>query len=204
VGKAVFSSASRLWTHDPPEWKRSIFRVWDALARTCRFTQKAASELRASERLLATHPECARQHLRLASQAVRKADAQRERVCVYLIAAGSPGAYERCEEPLVQDAAFHAFERGMENGAELDAVSERLNRALADLPGTSGIDDRRPHLPGGARLPRRFLTRGLLSAADRIRALFKRRQRFCAAAPEDAPRRVSRGRAPPSFAVCSI
>lgn len=49
---------------------------------------------------------------------------------------------------------------------------------------------------------RRFLLRWNLS--EIIRALFKRRQRSCAAAPEDAPRKVSRGRAPPSLSACPL
>ena len=51
--------------------------------------------------------------------------------------------------------------------------------------------------------PRQLLARPL-QPGERIEALFQRRQRSKAAAPEDAPRNVSRGRAPPSPSDCAL
>ena len=205
VAKPLFAYALRVWNGDPlPEWQRSIAIVRDALDREARWTRVAARELRTAERLGATHPKCALQHLRLASDALRKAEKQRERASVYLLAAGLPGASTPGDEPLLRFAAFRVLLRGNARGAELDAAWERLNEALAELPDNVRIEDSRRPVPGGVRLPRRFLMRGLLSATERIDALFKRRQRSGAAAPEDAPRRISRGRAPPSLGFCPI
>ena len=58
--------------------------------------------------------------------------------------------------------------------------------------------------PSRPQPPRRCIHDRTPSPTDRIEALFKRRRRSKAAAPEDAPRKVSRGRAPPSLADCPL
>ena len=206
MGEAVSLSTSRSGKRpNRPTWQRSLFRVWDALHRTARCNLKALIELRIAEQFRATQPRVARQHLRLAARAVRRAEAQRKLALDLIVATGTRSAYKPRDTFIVQHVVTNVFEWRMEVGAEVDELWQRLNEALALLPGA--LDDRDDDRPGvwtRGRLPRRFLTHALLAAADRIHALFKRRQRSKAAAPEDAPRRVSRGRAPPFLSAATL
>ena len=58
--------------------------------------------------------------------------------------------------------------------------------------------------PSRPRPPRHSLIHRPVSVADRIEALFQRRRRSKAAAPEEVPRKPSRGRAPPFLEACSL
>ena len=200
VGEFVSRFAPRVCAHcgkrhDPPYWQRSLFRSWEVLNRVARLTIRAATEVRFAERVRATDPAGARAHLRVASRAIRKAEAQREIHCGYLVLASRRGTYDPSDESHVEYCLETALERVIDASVWLTKVTERLNEILPTLPAVPDFDD---------ACPPRFLAPRTVSVADRVLALFKRRQRRKTAAPEDAPRRISRGRAPPTLELCTL
>jgi len=98
-------------------------------------------------------------------------------------------------------------DRIVEMDREIAALSARLNEASEEVVELweNGIGpEPKVEPPSRPKPPRRCLIHRPVSAGDRIEALFKRRRRSKAAAPEEAPRNVSRGRAPPSLEACSL
>ena len=190
---------------DLPRWDRSIERVWIAVIGELRWSVKAVTALRVWHRIRGTDPESARLHLQRATRAAQVAENARGRAFIDLLAACQPGTFAPDEEPQLYDAAFAVMRSASDAGERLDILWERLRQAFAALAAAGdGTGDARPRLTARRRLARRALTYRLLGAAERIVARFKRRQRRKAAAPEDAPRRVSRGRAPPLLSDCSL
>jgi len=190
---------------DLPRWDCSIDGVWRAVLTELRWSVKAATALRVWHRTRRSDPESARLHLQRATRAARVAENARERGFIDLLAAGQPGTFAPAEEQQLHDAAFAVMRTASDAGERLDLLWERLRQAFAALAAAGdGTGDARPRLRARRRLVRRALTYRLLGAAEGIIARFKRRQRRKAAAPEDAPRRVSRGRAPPLLSDCSI
>ncbi len=103
---------------------------------------------------------------------------------------------------------FEIAQRLLEIGARFAELSNRIeqrsNEILEDAKaaaedGRAVIDTPERPVP-----PRSFLLLLRSHVSESIRALLQRRQRSKAAAPEDAPRRVSRGRAPPSLSASPI
>ena len=110
-------------------------------------------------------------------------------------------------EPVFPFLLIGLSDRIEETQQEIDAVFALLREAFHE------IDDLAEHGVGPVpkvepaprpRPPERQLICRPPRPTDRIEALFKRRQRWRSAAPEDAPRRLSRGRAPPSLSDCSL
>jgi hypothetical protein len=97
-------------------------------------------------------------------------------------------------------------QRLLEIASEIAALAEKIDERhqeivqdafFAGLEGRELLESPLRPIP-----QRRFLLRSNLS--EIIRTLFKRRQRSKAATPEDAPRKVSRGRAPPLLSDCTL
>jgi len=185
-------------------WFRTLGRVRKAIRRAGGLVEQASDALEACERRWTARPRLARRHLRRASKAVRKADELRGRALVGLSVAGGEAAQVPGETVRVTKASISIVQTSLATWVRLDEMMKRVEEASAALG--VGDGDNRPPVPKPAWPipPRRFLARWSRSVADRILALFKRRQRRTTAAPADAPRRVSRGRAPPSVAGCSL
>jgi len=91
--------------------------------------------------------------------------------------------------------------------SRLLAAQDRLEVLMAEVlrSAQEGAVDPRPVLP--TRRPaaaRWFLRYCPLPPSNRIRILLQRRRRPACTAPADAPRRVSRGRAPPFVSTCPL
>ena len=115
--------------------------------------------------------------------------------------------YAMAPETLFPFALSLLSDRIVEIDREIAALSARLNEASEEVVELweNGVGpEPKVEPPSRPKPPRRCLIHRPASAGDRIEALFKRRRRSKAAVPEDAPRRVSRGRAPPSLTVCSL
>jgi hypothetical protein len=115
--------------------------------------------------------------------------------------------YAMAPETLFPPLLSALSDRIVEGDREIAALTARLKDAGDELEElwANGVGPRpKVEPPSRPKPPRHRLVHRPANAADRIEALFKRRRRSKAAAPEDAPRGVSRGRAPPSLAVCSL
>ena len=183
-----------------PRWDRSIDSSWKAVIKELRWSVKSVKALHVWHRTRRTDPASARLHMHRAMRAALIAERARERSAINLLAAGQPGTFEPGEERKVRHAAFQVIRSANKAGERLDLLWEKLQQAFAVL---SPAGDGRPHVVR-RRFARRVLRDRLRSAAERILARIKRRQRSRAAAPEDAPRRVSQGRAPPFPAAASL
>ena len=182
-----------------PRWAAILDLGWRCMRQSDRLVDRAAADLQAAERLHSRHPDRARRRLVAASVALRKADRLRGRTfeAVWFGDRECPPD----QMPLRDHASIHAFWDGMRVFARLDQVWEQVRQAIAVLD-AEGVDDGRSRIPSWPPVRRRdALRRGSLIARDRILALLKRRERSKAAAPEDAPRKASRGRAPPALAA---
>ena len=102
--------------------------------------------------------------------------------------------------------------RWIETGTELALLGNRFDKSFAELidyaqSGTAPLDlsellKRRTHpVPVVARHPR---PKVLSVENDRIFCIHLRRQRPSVLAVAEAPKRVSRGRAPPPLSICSL
>jgi len=90
---------------------------------------------------------------------------------------------------------------------EIAAMSGRLAAASDEVMelAEDGVGPKPKIEPPSRPVPPRLtLVRKPVDVAGRIEALRKRRRRSRAAAPEDVPRKLSRGRAPPSLQACSL
>ena len=185
-------------------WGRPLASAWRAVFRYGRLTERAARFLSACQRLRETNPRRALLLLHRAAADVRKADELRGRAVCYVLDSGQ-AEIPRHQLRRVRFCALDVLSESNEKGQRLDEVMEQLKQVTAALAGLE-VDEVRPSVSAPwSRLPlRRFLGRRLRSAAERILALFQRRQRSKAAAPADAPPKLSRGRAPPSFSPCPI
>ena len=158
----------------------------------------------AFERVRAAHPGLARRYLRRASKDVRKADELRAVAFLNLLGYGLEVdvdfQFPPSEMVRILAAAIQVTKASLGLWKRLDAMLKQVEAISAEL----AEHDARPRLTIPPASRRRFLVYRLRSAAVRILAFLKRRQRSKAAAPEDAPRRVSRGRAPPSPALCPL
>jgi uncharacterized membrane protein YccC len=87
--------------------------------------------------------------------------------------------------------------------AELAAEIDQRSKDILEDAETAAAEGR-PILGDPVRPipPRRLFV--LASLSEALKALLNRRQRSNAAASEDAPRKVSRGRAPPLLSACPI
>jgi hypothetical protein len=186
---------------DLPRWDESIDRGWRAVIAELRWSVKAVKALALWHRTWMADPASARLHLHRATRAARAAENARERGAISLLAAGQPGTFEPGEERQVRHAAFQMIRTANQAGERLDLLWEKLQQAFAAL---AAAGDGRIYIAPRPGLARRILRFRLLTVAQRILAHIKRRQRRKAAAPEDAPRRVSRGRAPPLLSDCSL
>jgi len=102
---------------------------------------------------------------------------------------------------------FEATQQWIVASARLAATSEQLNVLMAEVLqwAKEGVVDPRPAVaaprPAAARW---FLRYCPPLPSDRIWVLLQRRRRPARTTPADAPRRVSRGRAPPFLSTCSL
>jgi hypothetical protein len=85
--------------------------------------------------------------------------------------------------------------------AHLDAVAARVLQRVLEA---HGVDERPVIAAPRPAVPHWFLQYCPPLPADRIRLLLQRRRRPAQAVPTDAPRRVSRGRAPPFVSTCLL
>ena len=211
VGEAVLETASDLdpkYAHargTASAWYRTLRGVRAFIRHAYELIDEASADLEACNRLMLWHPRSARRHLRRASKAVRKADELRGHAFIGLCNAGTEAQQVPGETVRAVKASIPIVWEGNAMGSRLDALMTRLRFAAADLEEVLP-DDGRSRMPQPAsRLPRRrFLAHWSLSATSRILALFKRRRRRTPATPADAPRNVSRGRAPPSLEACFL
>ena len=103
---------------------------------------------------------------------------------------------------------FDIGRRLAEIGEALALLSSRIDRRSKELlaDARAAVAEGRPILLDDPVRPipdRAFLLRNA-EVTESLHALWKRRQRSSAAAPEDAPRKVSRGRAPPLLSDCAL
>ena len=186
---------------DLPRWETSIDSTWKAVLRELSWSVKAVKALRLWHLTRVADPVSARRHLERAIRAARMAENARERGAINLLAAGQPGTFQPGEERQLRHAAFQVLRTANQAGERLDLLWQKLQQAF-DALAASG--DGRSHVAVRPGVARRLLKQRLLSAAERILAHIKRRRPSQAAAPEDAPRRVSRGRAPPLLSAASL
>ena len=177
-----------------PRWDRSIDSTWKAVIRELRWSVKSVKALHLWHRTRRTDPASARLHLGRATRAAQVAENARERGAVHLLAAGQPGTFRPGEEQQLTDAAVAVLRSANQAGERLDLLWDKLQQVFVFLA-VNG--DGRTDAAIRPAVARRVLRYRLLSAAERILARIKRRQRSRAAAPEEAPRKLSRGRAPP-------
>ena len=174
-------------------WRRYIERGWEAVRLASERAEHAVRALAACEHAGSAHPRRARRHLHAASKDVAVAAELRLDAWMSLLAAGIEEEHSSREMVAIISAVLQVVKASAALWKRLDDLRKRVETVGAVL----AIGDLRPRvaIPSAAR--RRVLADRLRSAAVRILAFLKRRQRSSAAAPEDAPRRVSRGRAPP-------
>ena len=186
---------------DKPQRPTSIEDAQDAVLAQLYWTVKSARSLVIVHRCKAD-PISARRHLEHSLRGARTAQRARESGVLCIVAAGLAGGVigtpaEERQRNADLDVVLRTFR---DAGARLDLIWEGLRQAFVAL---AGAQDGRPWVERPRR-KRRVLQYRLLQAAERILAHIKRRLRWKAAAAEDAPRRVSRGRAPPLLADCAL
>jgi hypothetical protein len=115
------------------------------------------------------------------------------------------GGPERVDFEAVSRTAADIRQRLLQTALEIADLARKIDQrsaeVLAEAEQAAGEGRTFPDLPTPSP-PRSHLLR--IDAGECIRALLRRRQRSRAAAPEDAPRKVSRGRAPPLLSACPI
>jgi len=105
------------------------------------------------------------------------------------------------------EQVFEATQQWIVAASRLAVTSELLNALMAEVLqyAKEGVVDPRPVVapprPAAARWYLRYCPP---PPSNRIRILLQRRRRPACTAPADAPRRVSRGRAPPFVSTCPL
>ena len=193
----------------PPAWTGPAVHAFRALEVCERFMDIARRHLAFSLRVTtARDPLRAMHHLPPAARWLQRANEQ------YTIAADDMNravhimtmAPQQVEGDVAAHALMDIVERLGEISAQLAELSERLEErskeTLADA--LAAAEEGRPLIGAPVRPipPRSFFLRP--NVGEVLRALLTRRQRSKAAAPEDVPRKRSRGRAPPLRSACPI
>ncbi|HEY6136875.1 MAG TPA: hypothetical protein VI670_03840 [Thermoanaerobaculia bacterium] len=105
------------------------------------------------------------------------------------------------------EMVFAATQQWIVATARLLAAQDRLEMVMAEVlrSAKAGVVDPRPAMPAPRPAAARWFLRYCPSPpGNRIRILLQRRRRPACTAPADAPRRVSRGRAPPFDSTCPL
>ena len=202
--------ASLTWRwHPPPAWTGPVTYAHDRLDCCEDYLRQVRKHLEYSmRRRTAAHPLRAQRHIPHANTWLVRAAGQLGIALDGI--AGMKKIIELGPDLVDFDAAarvlFEVTERVVAMAAEMEYLSDRVDTrsdeiirdtAIAAAGGRLVVD-----LPARPIPSRVFLF--FADVGETIRALFNRRQRSTAAAPEDAPRKLSRGRAPPVPALCTL
>ena len=206
----VRSCGSRLKGRE--SWRRLFQRGQRNLRSTEGFIGMARQIIDVCETIAKAHPILATHQMQRASGLLAEAAVRFARVaeCIeetYDRIAEAPGEYGDAPARMIAD-----MQRWIETGTKLVLLGNRFDKSLAELidyaqSGNAPLDlselvKRRVHpVPVLARHP---APKVLSIENDRIFRIHVRRQRPVRLAVAEAPKRVSRGRAPPAVSICSI
>jgi hypothetical protein len=180
-------------------WRRYIASTWDAVRIASDRVECASHLMAVCDSVRGAHPRLARSYLRRAEKNVGLAYELKIHTFMCLLATGIEYDYPPSEMVRIISFALQVVKASDGLWQRLDAMLKRIQTVSAELG-----PDVRPRVPVCTALQRHHLAQRLRSMAVRILAFLQRRQRSRAAAPEDAPRRVSRGRAPPFLSAATV
>jgi hypothetical protein len=193
-------------------WRRSFRGAGNAIDSTERRIAICRRIIDDCETILAEHPMLATHKMQRASGLLCEAAERLERSIVCMSATNARIAEAPADANEAPARMIAAMERWIEAARQLAMISNRFDEAFAALSdyinsGTAPIDisellKRRVHpVPVLARHP---APQVLSIENDRIFCIHLRRQRSVRVTVAEAPRRVSRGRAPPLVSTCSL
>ena len=193
---------------DLPKWMGPVGHARVLLRRAEQLGQQARNVLHVSFRVGLANPLRANHHFVKAGSWLVHGGRQLQRVGDDLMAAMDAVAADSNVDLAAAMTAMFAIARQcailnarlVEIACQLDARSKEI------LEAAEHMHDRkpRPTAPAHPAVSRAFLLHRTTLTLERSEVLFKRRRRFRPAVPEDAPRRVSRGRAPPLLSAASL
>ena len=192
-----------------PSWARPLRRLRRAIDSSLRLIDSTRRVIEASEQFAARRPIWTSQALRRASDRLIDASIRLDTaVCIML-------APEHAADE-VQELLTTATWRWIDATAQWSGVSRQLRDLQESLhdsleqgtvrPEPDHPADRRPRIVIVPRMipARLFLIYRRSTARDRIASVPLRRRPKAPAATGDAPRQISRGRAPPLFSTCLL
>jgi hypothetical protein len=202
------SASSRHANHSRRGWIRPLRRARRAIDASLRRIDCSCRVIDASERFGGRRPVQAADQLQRVFHWLADAATQLDRAQIRL------RDTSECIESAPECAAgaplpmMSAILHWIDAAGRLTAVSERLGDTSTGLVAVAKVaqpSDFRPVIaaprPAAARW---FLWYCPSHPSDRIRVLLKRRRRSAPALVADAPRRISRGRAPPFVSICLL
>ena len=203
------SSASPRNAHQPRRgWVRSLRRARRAIDASLRRIEGSGRVIEAAERFGRRRPLQAAGQLHRASCWLADAAAQLQRAQLRL------NDTTQCIESAPERAAgapvpvMYTILHWIDAAGRLTAVSDHLSDTstrLVAIAKTAQPSDFRPVIvPPRPAAARWFLQYCPSRPSDRIQQLLRRRRRPAPTAVAEAPRRVSRGRAPPFLSICLL